>query len=464
VEILQDATRLHEAGKLDEAERLYDQILTQNHNNPDLAATLGTLFLQQKRYGLAIHFLEFAAGMIKAERSDVLSNLSLAYKGSAQYDKAVAIAEKACSLGEVHAESWANLSGYFTNAGTPDKSIELCEKALAKKPELVIAHWNLALALLEKGEWARGWDEHEWGLKKVANASPMRVDRDIKRLPYWDGTPGMNLWVYGEQGIGDEIMFSSMLPDLLKQNGVVFECHKRLKHLFEHSFPGLPCYGTREQTQIEWPKNHNLHAYVSIGSLGKYFRRSWESFPGTAYLHADPVPRGATFRIGISWQGGGSKLGRVLTRSIPLSWWQEILSQDAEFVSLQYTDCKEEIERVEALGFSIRQYPVAVKAEDYYATARLVQSCDLVISICTSVVHLCGALGVPCWVMVPNRPAWRYGISGKMAWYRSVRLYRQPANGLRPGEPPEQGTWMPVIERVAADLAELIQVRRQLAA
>ena len=464
MELIEQATTLHQEGRLEEAEALYELLLTQNHANADLMATMGTLYLQRKKYGLAIYFLHNAMqGMNGTERSDILSNLSLAYKGTGQYDKAVEIAEKACTLGEVHAESWANLSGYFTNTGTPDKSIELCERALAKKPELVIAHWNLALALLEKGEWARGWDEHEWGLKKVANASPMRVDRGIDRIPYWDGTPGKNLWVYGEQGIGDEIMFASILPDLLKQNGVVFECHKRLKHLFEHSFPSLPCYGTREDTAIEWPSDHNLHYYVSIGTLGKYFRRSWESFPGTPYLHADPIERSKRFRIGISWQGGGSKVGRVITRSIPLSWWQEIFSQDAEFVSLQYTECEDEINKMESLGYEIKQYP-GIKADDYYETARVVQSCDLVISICTSVIHLAGALGVPCWVLVPNRPAWRYGISGKMAWYRSVRLYRQPNKLMKAGDPPDQGLWMPVLDKVAVDLSDLIKIRSELAA
>ena len=70
------------------------------------------------------------------------------------------------------------------------------------------------------------------------------------------------------------------------------------------------------------------------------------------------------------------------------------------------------------------------------------------ISVCTSVVHLAGALGVPCWVMTPKRPAWRYQNSGGMPWYRSVRLYRQPEDN--------DNAWIPVVERVGFDLSELV--------
>lgn len=417
-------------------------LLSQNHDNKGLLATFGTLFLQTGRYGLAISFLERSL-QGRATQSDVLSNLSIAYKGSGQQDKAIEYAERACKVGEPSAEALANYSGFFTNTGTPDKSIPLCEQALKLKPELAVAHWNLALALLEKGEWDRGWDEHDWGLRmQKGTTNVMRVDRQLGGAPYWDGTPGKTVAVYGEQGIGDEIMFASMLPDLMAKNTVVFECHKRLKHLFEESFQGLPCYGTREDAEVTWPNDHKIDYRVSIGSLGKWLRRSKESFPGTPYLRAESAPKGEKFRVGISWTGG-QKAGRVQTRSVPLAWWPSILNNDCEFVSLQYTNCDAELELMAKQGYSIKTFP-EVKSEDYYETAKLAMSCDLIISVCTSVVHLAGALGVPCWVMVPSKPAWRYGVSGPMPWYRSVRLYRQ------------RDSWMPVVERVGYDLSELL--------
>src|SRR6185295_15263518 len=97
------------------------------------------------------------------------------------------------------------------------------------------------------------------------------------------------------------------------------------------------------------------------------------------YIKAESAPRGEKFRVGISWTGG--KLAkRVATRTVPLSWWDTILTNDCEFVSLQHTDGAEaEIDAVRAArGHQIRQEPAAT-ANDYYELAKFVKSCDLII-------------------------------------------------------------------------------------
>lgn len=452
MEIWDQATALHLERRYDEAEKLYDQLLTQNPNNSGLCATIGTLFLQTRRPGLAIHFLEAARNGTLGKQADVLSNLALAYKHAGMTEKAMDFFDASIKGDEVTAETLANYSGVLIESGQDERCQEMCAQAIKENPGLSLAHWNLSLSLLASGEWDRAWDEHEWGLKTHG----MRADRLVADIPVWDGTPGKTVHVYGEQGMGDEIMFASMLPDILKTNSVVLECHTRLKTLFEKSFPGVPCYGTREQQmRPEWAENHKMDARLSIGSLGKFYRRSREAFPGIPYLSAEALPKGDRLRVGISWTGGGAKAGRVQKRSVPLSWWKPILEQnDVEFISLQYTDAAEELDIAQALGREIRVMDEYVKAEDYYETARLVKSCDLVISCCTSVIHLAGALGVPCWVMTPRHPAWRYQNSGGMPWYRSVRLYRQPESK------PE--TWKAVIHHVAHDLAGFISERKAL--
>ena len=439
VSILESANAFHLAGNFAKAEAMYDKLLTQNPDNAGLLATLGTLYLQSERYGLAISLLHRSVAL--DPQSDKLCNLAIAYKYTGQYKKAHENFRKACDHNPT-ASSFANYSALFTSNGTPQEGLRIARKALKIDAQCAMAHWNMAMCHLEAGEFGPGWDENEWGFD-----AKMRVRRNIGDKPYWDGTEGKTIAVYGEQGIGDEILFASMLPDLMAKNSVILECHQRLKTLFEKAFPGLPCYGTRERTEITWDKDHELDYIVSLGSLGKWFRRSRESFPGIPYLKAEPLSRGSKFRVGISWTGG-LKQGRVRARSIPLSWWESILNvPDIEFVSLQYTDSDAEIDAVNKLGYGIKKMPEA-KAQDYYETARLVASCDLVISCCTSVIHLAGALGVPCWVMVPNKPAWRYGVTGGMPWYRSVRLYRQPEG--------DSLAWKPVVARVGLDLSELV--------
>ena len=439
MEIFEQANEFHRNKQFAEAEKLYDQLLTQNHRHPHLLATVGSLYLETGKTGLAIALLEASMHYDKTLRqSDIMANLGMAYYRSGQIEKAKEYLERAIKAEGASAQAFASYSALFIESGHPEKIIGACEKAIAKNASLPIAHWNMSMALLGQGNFERGWDEYEWGLESVG----MRPNRKIgEKTPYWDGTPGKTVVVYGEQGIGDEIMFASMLPDLLKTNTVILESHKRLKTLFEKSFP-VVVHGTREEREPQWPKDHQIDYRMSIGSLGKYYRRSRAAFPGTPYLKAEPLLPKGKFRVGISWTGG-LKEGRVLKRSVPLSWWKPILEQPCEFVSLQYTDCDEEIDLVNALGYDIKRFP-EVKMEDYYETARLVQSCDLVISVCTSVVHLAGALGVPCWVMTPKNPAWRYQDTGGMPWYQSVRLYRQPDT--------TQDSWFPVIKHIAMDL------------
>ncbi|MCG3772747.1 MAG: hypothetical protein JW384_03966 [Nitrosomonadaceae bacterium] len=127
--------------------------------------------------------------------------------------------------------------------------------------------------------------------------------------------------------------------------------------------------------------------------------------------------------IGISWRGGTHSTRRQL-RSIPLSQWKPILTHPGKFISLQYGECKEDLAQAEEAGFRIQNWPEAI--ENYDETAALVAALDLVISVCTAVVHLGGALGKPVWVLTPAVAEWRYLSQGeRLPWYPSVRLFRQ---------------------------------------
>jgi len=102
-----------------------------------------------------------------------------------------------------------------------------------------------------------------------------------------------------------------------------------------------------------------------------------------------------------------------------------------------------------ARGETIHHWPECIADLDE-SYAGLLPCLDLVISVCTSAVHACGALGVPCWCLVPSRPAWRYGVTGPNPWYGSVSSYRQI----------EGDTWSPVLEQVATDLEGFLRERQ----
>ena len=140
--------------------------------------------------------------------------------------------------------------------------------------------------MLEQGQYAEGFDKYEWGFKTKIDCFGL-----MGMMSLYGTVAKKNSCCMGEQGIGDEILFASMIPDLIRDNKqVIFECHPRLVNLFKHSFPGLAIYGTRKDTYINWVHNHsNMEAKIAIGDLGRYYRRQVADFPKhEGYLKPNP--------------------------------------------------------------------------------------------------------------------------------------------------------------------------------
>jgi len=157
MEMFDQANQFHLEGKFQEAEELYDQLLTQNHNNAGLLATMGTLYLGWGKYGLAISLLERSLERSQGRRaSDVLSNLGLAYKKAGLTEKAENCLAEACAdTHDPSPEAMANYGALFIESDKREKGRKLFETALSLKPELALAHWNHALILMADGNGIR---------------------------------------------------------------------------------------------------------------------------------------------------------------------------------------------------------------------------------------------------------------------------------------------------------------------
>jgi tetratricopeptide (TPR) repeat protein len=343
------------------------------------------------------------------------------------------LAENATHVGAV-----AAMAGLLNVEGRLAEADASARRALAIAPDDAVAHQNLGVTLLKGSSFAEGWEHYEWRTKVDELASV------YSRFPYpaWDrgSVTDKSVLVYAEQGLGDEIMFASCIPDLLRQaRHVVLECDPRLGPIFTRSFPGCAVFA-RERTQTNtWTRSLEPQPDVQmpVGSLPRHFRRRLEEFPAHAgYLRADPAKverwrtrlqsTGRGPKLGLSWRGGLVKTGRV-RRSLDLAQLQAILgTAGATFVNLQYGDVRDELATFERRhGLRILHEPQAI--DDYDETAALVSALDGVISVCTSIVHLTGALGRPVLVMAPYSAEWRYGMSGEaMPWYPSARVLRQP--------------------------------------
>ena len=452
---LEKAKVLHERGQIDEAIRIYDTLLNEKFDDPAVLFYYGTAMIQLGKNGAAANLLMQAA-LIDPKNSDIMQNLANCYKQENNNDAAEEILRMAIKIKD-KPELWASLGNIYINNGTPQKALECYERALKLDPKNFLIKFHIGLAHLEMGNWDKGWEGYEQGFK-----AGNRNFREYPGLKVWNGEKGKKVIVWGEQGVGDELMFMSVLPDLIKDSEkVIIDCHPRIADTFKRTF-GIEVHGTRKNQMLEWIKSSDAEYHCSVTTLAAHYRKKSTDFPKTAYLKTDEVKvashrkRGdGRLRVGLSWTGG-TKGTRIDLRSLKLEGLIPVLKNDCDFYSLQYTanSAKEVCELEEKHGIRVKHFPNMVECENYDETINFIASMDLVISVCTTAIHAAGSLGVPVWIITPSKPAWRYGVSGQNPWYGSATTYRQ-----KDGE-----SWEPVIHRISEDLKRYVQSNKQRAA
>jgi tetratricopeptide (TPR) repeat protein len=304
-----------------------------------------------------------------------------------------------------------NLGAMYVDLGMYERGEAVTKEILKIEPTHSKALSNLGICKLARRDWS-GWKEYHNLI-----GTPYRVKVNYKDEPEWDGSVDKTVVLYAEQGIGDEILFASMIPDAAKHcRKVIFDCDGRLEGLFRRSFQNIKVYGTRVR-QEKWAKEDwAFDASLPVGQLGEYFRPTTESFPVRAYLKACPIRQKQWMglhgkpTIGIAWSGGVSRTGSKV-RKAPLDDWLPLFKAvNAKYVCLQYKDAQDEIDAFRKLHpfVDLVQYPWATLTNDYDDTAALVSTLDCVVGVPTSVIHLAGALGVKTFAMKAESSCWKY--------------------------------------------------------
>ncbi len=453
-----------------DAELRVERLLHIDPQNAGLVFLMGTCLMRQQRWVSAELWFQVAINRAP-DFAEAYNNLGWIYDQTDRRAEAKNYFMKAMELDPQQSEFRNNFATLFVNNGTPQEAIEHCNLALELLPDSPDAHWNRALAYLELAQFEEGFQDYDWGLHSPTSSTQRRKRRHYlaeNQHPYWDGTHGQVVAIYGEQGVGDEIMAASMLEEAARDARIIYECHPRLVSIMRHSFDSFPIYGTRK---VEWQENHwphwtpELNAKCPILNLAKIYRKSQSDFPRKPYLKPfdNQVDKyrerlrklGSRPKIGFSWKGG-SLLTRKDLRSLRIEDLLPLFkSIDADWISLQYDPAEQPgwnapivSEFCKDSGVTIHHWAEDINDLDY-CYGGLIHAVDLVITVNTSLVHACGAYGVPCWTLTPSRPAWRYNVPGvldvgddKMIWYGDhVRQIRQQGDD-----------WAGVIDVVKNDL------------
>jgi tetratricopeptide (TPR) repeat protein len=466
------ANALQAQGRLDEAVAGYQKALVLKPAMPEAHANLGNTLQAQERLDDAVACYERALAL-KPDYAEAHYNLGnarqsqdLLAEAAACYERALALKpqlaqahynlgntrqaqdnleaaaacfERAIALKPGYAEAHYNLACVLQKQGRLDLALPRFQAAVELKPDYAQARFGQALAQIQNGDFPNCWRTYESRWQSIDHDTPMRA----YPFPLWTGEKLSNgrLLLWGEQGVGDEIMFAGLVPDVLRAgNSIAIDCDPRLQPLFARSFPGI-------EVVSGLTPDASFAAHLPTGSLPGLFRGAESAFAHSTspYLKPDPVARGR-FRsgysdgrrlVGLAWQTRNAKTGRK--RSIDLSAFKPLFAlQDIRWISLQYGDfdaLEQQAAGCNATVFPASGSPIFIdRGVDQFANidrfASQVAAMDLVLTIDNSTAHLAGALGVPVWLMLPFAADWRW-LKGRddSPWYPTMRLFRQPVPG-----------------------------------
>jgi tetratricopeptide (TPR) repeat protein len=436
--------------RTDEAVASYERALKLNPRFADAAFNLGIALAKLGRIADAESWYRRATTFNPSFWPARL-NLANLLDDQGKLDEALPWYEQAASLAPREAAPLYNLARALHHQGRSDAAEPIYRRSLALDATHAETHLTYSLCLLARGALAEGWPEWDWRLR-IADAKPRRF-----AVPEWRGEnlTGRRLLVSADQAVGDQILYASMIPELTALAGhVSVECETRLVPLFRRSFPGVEICAHTEPPSVPGRFDYE----ISIGSLGRQLRPDFASFTRapSPYLKADAAQvaairaryarLGAGPKIGVSWRSR-AELGAA--KSTDLMAWAPILRAcAAQFIDLQYGDTAAERDAIaRETGVTVHRDPDIDQMRDLDAFAAQVAALDLVISVSNTTVHVAGALGTPCWIMVPHGKGMHwywFNDRDDSPWYRSLRLFRQDA----------RGDWRAVIARIGAALAD----------
>ena len=397
----------------------------------DANYNMGNALVEEHKLEEAIEAYNKAIS-IKPDYVDAYYNMGNILQDQGKLEEAIEAYNKAISIKPDHVDAYYNMGIALQNQSKLEEAIEAYNKALDIQPDNADIHHNLSFALLSARDFNQGFVKNKWRWKtKKRDGTFLQSSK-----PMWNGEKNQRVLVWGEQGIGDELMFSSIIPELYATSlKILVKCDKRLIRLFERSFPVDVIYFSKDQPVPE--DEYDFH--IPMGSLPLTFRKSLDSFKKSAsgFLKYD-VSKTESIKaqlmheygkkiIGISWKTA-STIRSSSSRNIDLTKLVRALdNSNTQFLCLQYGDISDEIEAVKRdFGIEVVQFSDVDNKNDIDGLAALMAACDTVITIDNSTAHLSGALGLTTKLMLPYTANWRWGLSGNSSyWYDAVQLYRQ---------------------------------------
>jgi tetratricopeptide (TPR) repeat protein len=430
--------------KLDEADDLAQRVLKAAPEHPHVLHMAGIVAYRKGRVEEAVERME--KSMALAPNVALYPrNMCEIYRGAGRLDDALRVGKRAVELSPQDSRAFFNLALIHYERLELEEAVAVSDQALALDPEFAEAHFEKAEALLLAGRLAEGWESYEWRFKlKQAEGMLPKTDK-----PQWDGSallPG-RLLIIADQGFGDCIQFSRLLPWLVERAPApVLACSNDLVPLLrQHAGLG--------KIITSWEHAGEYDCYIPMSGLPRLAGITTENIPDTgAYLSVKP-------QLIESWREKLARLAPPGKRRIALVWAGRPTHKNDRKRTLKLIQFAPLFALPDIAVLTVQKGEQISQAGSYYGAAPLLnlgpeindfldtmailKNVEHLVTIDTSVAHIAGAIGVPTSLVLPHAPDWRWLLGrDDTPWYRSVRLYRQE----------RAYDWSGVIERVAADL------------
>ena len=445
------AIELSKSGAYTDALKICKKIKAKNINNATYFNLVGIIC---RRLGLLKEATRNSKRAIQLDNNMIAAKMNLAniefQKG--HINEAIILLEIIGKERPSYKEAKANLALAYKNIGKIEKSLNIYRGLEYHGPWSLSAKFNYGTTLITIGDFREGWINYEYRWK----VSPRdKLIWPFQDTPIWKGERGKHVALWKEQGIGDQIIFLSLVPEVKEMcSSVSVYVDLRLLPLCRRAMPAINFV-----EGIEELKSVKSDYYLPLGRLPGLIRNDISDFDRTVrgYLKADP-DRVASIRkelqldgktvIGISWKSSSTSYE---TKSIQLKDMEDMFSGlDVVLVNLQYGDVDDEIRAfTEETGIEVVQCASVDNREDLDGLAALIEACDLVISTSNVTVHMAGALAKETWVLLHHVTLYYWLTERRDSiWYPTLRLYRQTS----------LNDWSSVYESIRKDLQrELIK-------
>ena len=356
------------------------------------------------------------------------TNLGVIYfKYIINIDLAINFFLKSLSINSTNPIALYNLGCCYEEKNMIKKSIFYFSQTLKIQPNHYRARYNLSLKQLMLCDYNNGWVNFEVR-KKILSIKEELLG--ITNDKVWNGTDtNINLIVHSEQGIGDEILISSLFNDLKKIiKNLTISCDKRLIGIFEKNFRNI--IFVDKDTFI----NKDLDAkHIFSFSLGLYLRKNLSDFRQNksrwinTNVIADQkiellIKKTKKLKVGISWKSVQDDKKNISL----LSLYKNLPLNKFEILNLQYGDIEKEINILENLkSEKIIFFKDIDYKNDFESLCSIIKKCDFIITTSNVTAHFAGALGKITYLLLPTNHLWYWGNKKNTIWYPKIKIYRQ---------------------------------------